>query len=423
MIELQTRERALLVTVLFRASAYQDPWPAAESAAELRELAASTGVESVREVTVTREAPTPGLALGRGKVEELRALVEETRADVLIINHDLSSAQQRNLEEMVGIKVIDRTQLILDLFAQRAHSQEGKVQVALAQHEYLLPRLTGKGVLLSRLGGGIGTRGPGEQKLEVDRRRIRARIAKLQRDLAVIRRRRGNIRRERQAHAIPTVVLVGYTNAGKSTLFNALTRAGAPAKDQLFTTLDPMARRFLLPTHQAVVLSDTVGFIHRLPHHLIEAFQATLEEVRDAHLLLHVIDTSHPFHDEQIAAVNEVLRTLGAEEKPRLLVLNKIDRVAPDELRRLQRQQPDVVPLSALTGAGLSHLTDRLVQSLGTLMVPITAVIPQGAQLWVHRIYEEGAVMHRRDVGRTVRLQAMVTPHLKGLLEQAGFLA
>lgn len=422
-IDLRARERALLVSVAFRKASHHDAWSLTDIAAELRDLARSTGVEVVQEVTVAREIPTPGLSVGRGKAEEIHALADQSRADVIVFNHNLSSAQQRNLEEIFGIKVIDRTQLILDLFAQRAHSQEGKIQVALAQHQYLLPRLAGKGILLSRLGGGIGTRGPGEQKLETDRRRIRARITRLQRDLAAIRQRRGQIRRERVGRAIPTVVLVGYTHAGKSTLFNALTRSEAVVGDQLFTTLDPMSRRWVLPTRQTAVLSDTVGFLHELPHQLIEAFQATLEEVREAHLLLHVVDAGHSMREAQMASVEEVLRELGAAHKPRLVVFNKIDQVGDEHLRALQRRVPEAVCVSALRRTGLSALADRIAHQLSALLVPVTAIIPQGAQAWVHRVYQEGSVIERQDVVSGVRLDAIVPAHLKGLLAKAGFLA
>jgi len=421
-VNLRTRERAILVTVVFQQAPYHDAWPAEDVVAELRELVRSTGVEILGELLVVRDIPTPRLLMGSGKAEAIRALVEEREADVVIVSHDLSSAQQRNLEEIVGVKVIDRTQLILDIFAHRAHSQEGKVQVALAQHEYLLPRLAGKGILLSRLGGGIGTRGPGEQKLEVDRRRIRARIAKLTRDLTLIRRRRGSIRRERQRRAVPTVALVGYTNAGKSTLLNRLTDAQAAVQDQLFTTLDPVSRRLLLPTHQTIVLSDTVGFLHQLPHHLIEAFQATLEEVREAHLLLHVVDASHPWRNAQMLAVEQVLQELHAHGKAPLVVFNKMDRLGVEAQRQLRRQAPDAVLLSALTGEGVPHLVDRLVHLLTPLLVRVTARVPQGAQQWVHRIYQDGAVIQRRDASSGVYLEAWVPPELKGLLVKAGFL-
>jgi len=421
-IDLRRRERALLVTVAFHRTDHRDSWPAEDVAEELRQLVASTNVDIVQASVVTRDAPTPNLLIGTGKVEELRAAAAEAGADVAIFNQNLSPAQQRNLEEALDLKVIDRTQLILEIFAQRAHSQEGKVQVALAQYTYLLPRLTGKGIALSRLGGGIGTRGPGEQKLEVDRRRIRAQIARLKQDLAVIRQRRGRRRQERQGHAIPTVALVGYTNAGKTTLLNALTHTQADAKDQLFTTLDPMARRLTLPTHQVVILNDTVGFLHALPHHLIEAFQATLEEVHDAQLLLHVVDASHPLRDAHLAVVEEVVRQLHADGTPRLTVFNKLDRLPREEARQLQRQHPEAVCIAALTGEGLPQLLDRLVHQLAGSLVAITLTIPRTAQVWVHRIYEQGAVTRRQDTEAGIQLEAWVSQELRGMLAHAGFL-
>ena len=332
------KEKALLVHVHLRDRRYRSDWPLEEVVEELRELARSSRLDIQDELTVQRDQPTPAFLIGKGKVEELQIRCRQQGAGVIVFGHDLSFPQQRNLEELIGVKVIDRTQLILDIFAQRARSKEGRVQVELAQLEYLLPRLAGKGIVLSRLGGGIGTRGPGEQKLEVDRRRVRHRIGRLDRELEEIRQRRGIARRKREKEAVPSVALVGYTNAGKSTLLNALTRAQSTAEDRLFTTLDPLTRRLKLPDHQTVLVTDTVGFIHELPPHLVDAFRATLEEVTESDLLLHVLDASSPLSDHKASAVLEILRILGAEQKLTLLVLNKVDLVKPEARKALARQ-------------------------------------------------------------------------------------
>jgi GTP-binding protein HflX len=269
------------------------PWSLEDEAQELEELARSAGCRIVGGVRAKRHQPVAGTFLGSGKLEEIAQASAEAKAQMVIVNYELSPAQQRNIEAALGVKTIDRTQLILDIFAQRAHSQEGKLQVELAQLRYLMPRLVGQGVMLSRLGGGIGTRGPGEQKLEIDRRRVRARIARLTDELEQLGRRRKATRSRRQEAEVPVVALVGYTNAGKTTLLNRMTGASGTERHQLFTTLDPLARRLSLPGGESMVMTDTVGFLHHLPHHLIEAFKATLEEARDAHLLLHVLDVSH----------------------------------------------------------------------------------------------------------------------------------
>src|SRR5262245_38689063 len=293
---------------------------AEESLTELEALAAAAGARVLARRLQERVKPDPALFLGRGKVEELRSAVEEAELDLVLFDDELTPGQQRNLEDKIGCKVIDRTQLILDIFARRARTREGKLQVELAQLKYLLPRLTGKGTLLSRLGGGIGTRGPGETKLEMDRRRIRGRIASLERSLDQVRRQRQLQRSRRQGIPLPMATLVGYTNAGKSTLFNALTGAGTVASRPLFATLDPLLRRLRLPTGLEVVLSDTVGFVRKLPHDIVAAFRATLEEVQQADLILHVIDVSNPAWPEQKTAVEEVLAELSVANTPRLEV-------------------------------------------------------------------------------------------------------
>ena len=414
-------ERALLVSVDLTDPDYRDSWPQGQSAQELAQLVRSCGVGIIDEIAVHRDRPSPTYFLGRGKAQELHDLCHRSDADLVIFGEDLSASQQRNLEELIGAKIIDRTQLILDIFAQRAKSQEGKVQVELAQLEYLLPRLAGKGTLLSRLGGGIGTRGPGEQKLEMDRRRIRLRIARLHRELGQIHRRRGIGRRKREEQ-MPAVALIGYTNVGKSTLLNALTRAGAPAEDRLFTTLDPLSRRLTLPNHQPVLLVDTVGFLHRLPHHLIEAFQATLEELTQAQLLLHLVDASHPQWEEQAAAVRQVLETLHAEMKPVILLFNKVDQIDPRTRQALQRSHPEAVFISAETGEGLPTLLDRLAQSLSYLTRSATVRLAARDQSWLERIYAQGDVLGRRQVSDTIVLKVRVPHRLYGQLEKAGLI-
>ena len=289
-------EKAILVSCRIEG---EDRRAVEDAAGELRSLTSSTGGEVVQEVICSRETPTPAYFIGKGKVEEVGKLCWELKPDLVIFGSDLSPTQQRNLEETLKLKVIDRTQLILDIFAQRAKSTEGKYQVELAQLMYLLPRLTGYVDSLSRLGGGIGTRGPGEQKLESDRRRIRKRIAKLQDELSSLQRRRQTMRQKRLDLPLSTIALIGYTNAGKTLLFNRLTQSQEISENRLFSTLDPVARKCVLPNNQRIIFLDTVGFLHKLPHHLIESFRATLEEVVEADLLLHVLDVSHPRVHEQ----------------------------------------------------------------------------------------------------------------------------
>ncbi len=415
-------ERALLVTIRFKALSHRDPWPGSEIQAELKELALSSGLDASEELLLERDRPSPSHLVGSGQAQRIRDCAAVARANVVIFGADLSFAQQNNLEDEIGLKVIDRTQLILDIFARRAHSNEGKVQVELAQLRYLLPRLAGKGILLSRLGGGIGTRGPGEQKLEMDRRRIRLRISRLARELEQIRRRRETAREKRRSEEVPSAVLIGYTNAGKSTLLNALTGAGARSEDSLFTTLDPLTRRLPLPDGQGILLTDTVGFLHRLPHHLIEAFRATLQEAAQAPLLIHVMDASSPLLKEKEAAVHEVLQEIGGDSRPMLRVLNKTDQLQPGDKERLQRDYPEGVLLSARTGDGLPHLKDRLLAHLGKMQREALVRIPRGEEAWLSRIYREGAVLERRDQVKGTQVRARVPVSLYGQLKTAGYL-
>jgi len=366
------QERALLVTVQLdpRFSKGGAMWALEDEARELQELSLSSGCRVVGEVHAKRHRPVAGTFLGQGKLEEIAQAAANLQSQVVIFNHELSPAQQHNIEELLDVKAIDRTQLILDIFAQHATSQEGKVQVELAQLRYLLPRLTGKGVTLSRLGGGIGTRGPGEQKLEMDRRRIRSRISRLNEALERLQRRREATRSRRKDADVPVVALVGYTNAGKTTLLNRLTGATGQVQNQLFTTLDPLARRMALPAGHTVIVTDTVGFLHQLPHHLIEAFHATLDEARDAHLLLHVLDVHHPLATEHVKAVEEVLAKLNLREKPTVTVLNKCDLVQDRQrVASLERAYDPACAISARTGEGIDRLRSVIAEQLGLFMV------------------------------------------------------
>ena len=331
---------------------------------ELAGLAQAAGADVVLRVLQERPKPDPSTFLGAGKVQTLAASSGELSVDVVIFDNELTPAQLRQLEEEVGRKIIDRTQLILDIFARRARTREGKLQVELAQLKYLLPRLVGAGDALSRLGGGIGTRGPGETKLETDRRRIRTRIKAVSDDIEQVRKRRSQLRERRQKASVPTVALVGYTNAGKTTLFNVLTRAGAEASNALFVTLDPLVRQVRLPDSRELLVSDTVGFIDRLPHALVAAFRATLEEVSEADLVIHVIDASAPDRERRINAVRLVLEEVGATDVPMLEVYNKCDALTPDERRRLQELDPSALTISALEKQGIEELIETVASRL-----------------------------------------------------------
>jgi GTP-binding protein HflX len=330
-----------------------------ESMAELRELATSAGGSVMAEFLQRLQKPNPATLIGSGKLEELKGAVASSAPDVVIFDHELTPSQQRNLERELDARVIDRTQLILDIFARHARTREGQLQVELAQLQYLLPRLTGRGVEMSQLGGGIGTRGPGETQLETDRRKIYRRIRHVKEQLENVRRIRGQQRQRRESTPIATVALVGYTNAGKSTLFNALTNAGVLESARMFATLDPTLRSVTLPSRRQVLLSDTVGFIRNLPHTLVSAFRATLEEVQRASLLLHVADVTSPTAGEQQAQVEEVLRELESQDKPRLYVMNKVD-LLPEKKRDSLRDTDTVIHVSAAKASGLDKLLEHI---------------------------------------------------------------
>jgi len=348
-------ERAALLTLLTRATRGTDPDTALD---ELAGLATAAGATVVLRAVQERATPDPATLFGKGKAAEMAAACEAADVHVVIVDHVLSPAQARNLEAVFHCRVIDRTELILDIFARRARTREGKLQVELAQLQYMLPRLVGSATALSRLGGGIGTRGPGETKLETDRRRIRHRVAALKREIAEVSERRGYLRERRRRGEIPTVALVGYTNAGKTTLFNALTGDEAVVSDALFVTLDPLVRRVKLPDARQIIVSDTVGFIDRLPHQLVAAFRATLEEVIHADLLLHVIDASAPDRERRERAVRDVLTEIGAGHVPVLEVFNKCDQLAPADRERVAATAPGAVCVSAKLGEGVRDLVD-----------------------------------------------------------------
>lgn len=337
---------------------------AEHSLEELAGLADAAGARVVLRVLQERAKPDAATFLGSGKVELLARAAEEADVDVVVFDNELSPAQLRELQKRLDRKVVDRTQLILDIFARRARTREGKLQVELAQLKYLLPRLVGAGPELSRLGGGIGTRGPGETKLEADRRRIRVRIHALQEEINGVRKRRSQLRERRKKTAVPTVALVGYTNAGKTTLFNRLTKADALASNALFVTLDPLVRSVRLPDNRELLLSDTVGFIDRLPHALVAAFRATLEETAEADLALHVIDASSPERERHMAAVARVLEEVGAVNVTRVDVFNKVDRLTDDERRRLAEADPSAVLISAATGLGIDDLLETMASKV-----------------------------------------------------------
>jgi len=386
-----------------------------DSLDELSELATTAGGEVVGDGIQKLAAPCASTFIGKGKADEFAAHCRRADVDTVIFDDELSPAQSRNLEKVFNCKVLDRTSLILDIFAQRARTREGKLQIELAQLQHLLPRLTRFWGHLSRQKGGIGMRGgEGETQLETDRRRVQDRIARITRELDVVRRQRSTQRQARQRNHWALASIVGYTNAGKSTLLNALTGANVLAEDKLFATLDPTTRRLRLPTNQNVLLTDTVGFIRKLPHGLVEAFKATLEEVVQADLLLHIVDVSHPEAEEQIQAVDAVLKEIGADGKPTLMVFNKVDQLNgnKDVLPRFLERHPNSVTISATEGEGLPTLMAELGSQLRPIREFIELAIPHERPEVIARLHDVAQVVERRYTGKTAKLKARIPPHL-----------
>ncbi len=389
-------------------------WDLEESLNELRELAATAGATVVDIVTQKLPHPTAPYYIGKGKAEEVAVLCTETGAGSIIFDDELSPAQGRNLETITSKKILDRTQLILDIFARRARSREGRLQIELAQLQYLLPRLTRMWTHLSRQTGGIGTRGPGETQLEVDRRRVQERIARLQKDLEEVRKHRAIQREGRARHQWPVVAIVGYTNAGKSSLLNRLTKAGVLAEDKLFATLDPTTRQFVLPNKLKVLFTDTVGFIRKLPTTVIESFKATLEELKSADLLVHVVDLSHPQWEEHIVATEEVIRELEADGKHTLIVFNKIDRLANAEaIDAALARHPHSVAISVKTGENLEQFVDELQNQLSAWRLRQKFRIPQADSAALAELHQAGHVVEIAYDGD----DALVTAHIPPALE------
>ena len=381
---------------------------------ELARLTTTAEVEVLDKIEFRKGNIDPGYYIGRGKLAQVNKTIFAQGANVVIFDDELTPAQHSNLEEILEVKVLDRTQLILDIFASHAHTKEGKLQVELAQLEYLLPRLTGKGEELSRLGGGIGTRGPGETKLEIDRRRIRKRIHRIKEKLTKVRQTREV---QRQDRSDPVISLVGYTNAGKSTLLNLLTGAEVEVRDKLFATLDSTLRKIQLPIGRQVVVSDTVGFINKLPHDLVAAFKATLEEIKDSDLLIHVVDSSHDNLEHRMEVVYDVLEDLEVLDKEIITVFNKADLVDDNQLELLQQQTPNSLAASALTGAGKEKLLEKMSEFVARDMVEITAMFPYEEAQWIDKLHQQGQVITEEYMQGKIKVEAKVSNKLASKLE------
>ena len=415
----QAQERAVLVGMEYNGMLNTLGWTIEDSVEELKQLADTAGAQVVAKFMQKRPKPDPAFFIGKGKVQELALFVQQENIDLCIFDDELSPAQQRNIEQAMGIRVLDRTALILDIFAQRARTNEGKLQVELAQLQYNLPRIMGKGLSLSRLGGGIGTRGPGETKLEVDRRRIRDRIAYIKECIGKVKSVRTLHRAGRNKASVPTVSLVGYTNAGKSTLLNTLTNSDIYAKDQLFATLDPTTRQLDLPNKQQAILTDTVGFIQRLPHQLVAAFQSTLEEVVEADVLLHVIDVSHELYKEQSNAVYHVLDQIGAKDKTIITVYNKIDKLPPDSaLPARLAQEENSICISAKANINLDKLLELIAENLKLKAVEEYFLIPYSDSAAAARLHNVGTVLEQEYLAEGTKLKVRLAADQLGEFEK-----
>ena len=405
------RQRALLVGTGIGTRSVE---VAEESLAELARLTDTAGADAVEIVLQRRDHPDSRTYIGKGKAEELRESVKALDIDVVIFDDELSPAQQRNLEKIFEVDVVDRVALILDIFAQHAASQEGMLQVELAQLRYQMPRLRGRGGVLSQQGGGIGTRGPGETQLEVDRRRIQRRVARLERDLSELVRKRGTQRKARMKIPMPNVALVGYTNAGKSTVLNRITEAHVLVENRLFSTLDPTTRRLRLSGGEIVLVSDTVGFVRRLPHQLVEAFRSTLEEVADADLLLHIVDAGAADIIGQVAAVRAVLAEVGASDLPEFMVINKIDTVDEATIAEVRRMLPDATPISALTGEGIPDLLQLIATQLRSVSNIVELGVPYARGDVLASLHREGEVLVEVHEADQVRVQVRISEAAAG---------